>query len=148
MSFRVLNLCLKLPKTASTVRCAIPSSAPNRRWRWPFRHLGSRHELAVVQLSMLGASMSDLKLHIPTESNLITHYKCGLIAGQRVRLKKDLIVKTWEGIPTGAVHPCGEEWIVLTGITSDPVLWFRQPDGERCTWSDDAIEVEEWFEKI
>src|ERR1039458_10375406 len=26
----------------------------NRRWRWPFRYRGSRHESAVVQLSTLG----------------------------------------------------------------------------------------------
>jgi hypothetical protein len=92
--------------------------------------------------------MSDFKLHIPTESNRITHYKCGLVAGQRVRLKKDLVVTTYDGVATGEIHPCGEEWIVLTGITSDPVLWFRQPDGGRCTWSDDTAEVEKWFEKI
>ena len=91
--------------------------------------------------------MSEWKLHIPTESNRITHYKCGLRAGDRVRLKKDIVV-TCEGVPTGIVHPKGEEWTVLPGITTDPVLWFRHPDGERHTWDDDATEVEEWFEKI
>jgi hypothetical protein len=96
---------------------------------------------------MLGASMSDWKLHIPTEDNRITHYQCGLVAGQRVRLKKDIVV-TCAGVPTGTVHRAGEEWIVLTGITTDPVLWFRQPDGERSTWDDDATSVDEWFEKI
>jgi len=55
MSFRVLNLCLKLPKTTSTVRCAIPSSAPNRRWRLQFRCRGSRRESAVAQLFSLGS---------------------------------------------------------------------------------------------
>jgi hypothetical protein len=55
---------------------------------------------------------------------------------------------TTEGIPTGTVHQAGEEWIVLTGITTDPVLWFRQADGERCTWDDDAASVDEWFERI
>jgi hypothetical protein len=96
----------------------------------------------------LGASMSEWKLHISDESNRITQYKCGLVAGQRVRLKKDLAVTTFDGVPTGEVYRAGEEWVVLTGITSDPVLWFRQADGERHTWDDDAASVDEWFERI
>ena len=92
--------------------------------------------------------MSELKLHIPTVNNPITHYQCGLVAGERVRLKKDIVVETHDGIPTGTVHRAGEEWIVLTGITADPVLWFRRPDGERCTWDDDATQVQEWFERM
>jgi hypothetical protein len=91
--------------------------------------------------------VSKWKLHIPTEENRITHYQCGLVAGDRVRLKKDLVI-TCEGVPTGKVHRAGEEWAVLPGITSDPVLWFRRPDGERHTWDDDAKSVEEWFEKL
>lgn len=91
--------------------------------------------------------MSDWNLHIPTDDSRITHYKCGLVAGQRVRLKKDIVV-TCDDVPTGTVHRAGEEWMVLTSITSDPVLWFRRPDGERCTWDDDATEVEEWFERM
>ena len=92
--------------------------------------------------------MSEWKLHSSTEDNSFTHYKCGLVAGDRVRLKKDVVVTTCDGVPTGTVHPRREEWIVLTGIKSDPVLWFRRPDGERCTWDDNATEVEERFEKI
>lgn len=92
--------------------------------------------------------MSEWKLHIPTDDNRITHYRCGLVAGQRVRLKKDIAVVTYNGVPTGTYHRAGQEWIVLAGITTDPVLWFRRPDGERCTWDDDAAEVAEWFERI
>jgi hypothetical protein len=92
--------------------------------------------------------MSERKLHIPTKRNRTRHYKCGLVVGQRVRLKKDIVVKNYYGVPTGVVHRAGDEWTVLNGITTDPVLWFRRPDGERCTWDDDAASVEEWFEKI
>lgn len=92
--------------------------------------------------------MSDWKLHIPTKSNRITNYMCGLVVGDRVRLKKDLVISTSDGVPTGTVRRCGEEWTVLAGITTDPVLWFRQADGERCTWDDDAASVDEWFEKM
>ena len=55
--------------------------------------------------------MSEWKLHVPTEDNRITHYQCGLVAGQSVRLKKDLVVTTYDGVPTGTVHRSGEEWI-------------------------------------
>lgn len=92
--------------------------------------------------------MSDWKLHVPTESNRITQYKCGLVAGQRVRLRKELVMTDRNGQATGAIHPCGEEWTVLPGISTDPVLWFQRSDGERCTWDDDAISIDEWFEKI
>ena len=92
--------------------------------------------------------MSEWELHVPDEYNQITRYKCGLVAGQHVRLKKELVVRDHQGVPTGDVHPIGEEWLVLVGITTDPVLWFRQPDGERCTWDDEADSVEEWFEPI
>jgi hypothetical protein len=95
----------------------------------------------------LGPSMSEWKLHIPDESNRITAYKCGLAAGQRVRLKKDLVI-TCDGVPTRRVYPAGEEWIVLPGITTDPVLWLRRPDGEHHTWDDDSISVNEWFERL
>ena len=89
--------------------------------------------------------MTKWKLHVPDGSNRITQYKCGLVSGQRVRLKKELVVRYTNGKPTGEVHPIGEEWEVLQGITTDPVLWFREPDGKRCTWDDDANSVDEWF---
>ena len=90
--------------------------------------------------------MAKWKLHIPTDRNCIYQYRCGLVAGQKVRLKKDLRVATHDGTLTGEVHLAGEEWIVLVGIKTDPVLWFLQPNGERCTWEDDANSVREWFE--
>ena len=91
--------------------------------------------------------MSEWQLHIPSDDNRITHYQCGLVAGQRVRLKNYLVITSDDG-PTGEVRPAGEVWTVLTGITSDPVLWFRQADGERCTWDDEAASVDEWFERL
>ncbi|HLH55689.1 MAG TPA: hypothetical protein VKY92_18965 [Verrucomicrobiae bacterium] len=93
--------------------------------------------------------MSEWKLHVETELNRLTRYRCGLEAGQRVRLKKDLVVTRGDGIATGKVRRQGEEWVVLAGITTDPVLWFRQPGqpgGERCTWDDDLASMTEWFE--
>jgi hypothetical protein len=92
--------------------------------------------------------MSDWKLHIPTDSNIFYEYKCGLVAGQRVALRKDLEVKNLHGNPTGEVHSQGERWIVLPGILSDPVVWLRQADGQRCTWDDDPTSIAEWFEVL
>ena len=92
--------------------------------------------------------MSEFKLHTPDEENLFSQYKCGLIAGQRVALRKDLIVRNHKGEPTGMVNPAGEIWLVLPGLKSDPVLWFRRPDGERHTWDDDAASVAEWFQVV
>ena len=60
--------------------------------------------------------MANWKLHLPTEDNLFDQYKYGLTAGDRVRLKKDLVVTDSNGLPTGEVHPAGEEWVVLSGV--------------------------------
>lgn len=92
--------------------------------------------------------MAKWKLHIPTEDNVFFEYKCGLIAGQSVALRKDLVIRDHRGSPTGEICPKGEVWQVLPGLHSDPVLWFRQPNGKRCTWEDSAAELAEWFEVI
>jgi hypothetical protein len=92
--------------------------------------------------------MDEWKLHIPSGSNPMLEYRCGLVAGQRVALKKDLVIRDHRGEPTGKVNPAGEIWEVLVGITSDPVLWFRCPDGSRHTWDDEASTVEKWFQVI
>lgn len=90
--------------------------------------------------------MHDWKLHIPSENSVLQEYRCGLTAGQRLILRKDLIITDHSGNPTGEVHAKGEIWIVLPGIRTDPVLWLKQPNGERHTWDDDMTQVDEWFE--
>ena len=92
--------------------------------------------------------MEKWKVHVPTEGNRITIYKCGLNAGQVVALRKDLVIQDHNGKPTGKVHKSGEQWQVLPGIKSDPVLWLLPPDGESCTWDDDPAAVNEWFEAV
>ena len=68
----------------------------------------------------------------------VTKYKCGLKAGDRVRLKRDIVVRDHKGKPTGKVYRKGEKWTVLSGAKEKPlVVWFRQADGERQTWDDD-----------
>lgn len=78
----------------------------------------------------------------------VPSYACGLKAGERVRLRKALVIRDASGRPTGEVHPAGEEWTVLTGSAQDPgVVWFLEPNGERHTW-DDSYGIFEWLERI
>jgi len=78
----------------------------------------------------------------------VTEYKCGARAGERVRLRKDIVVCDHRGKATGDVHRAGEIWLVTRGSAEPPLdLWLRQPDGKAHTWSDDA-HFWEWFERI
>jgi hypothetical protein len=77
----------------------------------------------------------------------VTEYQCGLKAGDWVRLKRDLHLTLHDGTPAG-VNRAGEIWRVLSGASEDPgVVWLRQPDGDRHTWSDDPT-IFDWFEKV
>ena len=79
----------------------------------------------------------------------VESYACGLRAGDRVELNKPLVVCDHTGKPTDVVHPAGEVWTVLSGSKKDSgVVWFRQADGERHTWDDDAAEIDEWFTRL
>ena len=81
------------------------------------------------------------------ESYTVSTYRCGLRAGQKIALRRDLILTNSKG-PTGKVHPEGEVYTVLHGSKDDPgVVWLSDGDGHRCTW-DDGPEIYEWFELI
>ena len=75
----------------------------------------------------------------------LSPYPCGLVAGSKVRLRKDLAIRDHANQPTGRVHHRGEIWTVLSGVKEEPdVIWLQQADGERCTWDDKSFD--EWFE--
>ena len=76
-------------------------------------------------------------------------YRCGLLPGDQLRLKKDLVVRDHLDQPTGEVHSAGEVWAVTPDGCENPAgdLWLRQGDGELHTWSDDES-VFEFFERI
>jgi len=83
---------------------------------------------------------------IVTEYSLKT-YPCGLRAGDRLRLRKELIQRFHDGRPTGKSYACGTIFEVLSGVGDEPdVIWMRQPDGNRHTWDDASIF--EWFEIV
>lgn len=81
-----------------------------------------------------------------TEFDLL-EYRCGLWAGDLVRLTKDLPIVDHDGRPTG-VHRQGEIWGVVSGSHQDPdVLWLQQPNGDWHTWDDDES-VWDQFERV
>jgi hypothetical protein len=86
-------------------------------------------------------------LKLVTEYPVIA-YKCGLRAGNQVRLKKEIVVRDHKGKPTGTVHRKGEVWLVLRGAKEKPVVvWLRQPNGQTYL-SDDDKSIFETFELV
>jgi hypothetical protein len=78
----------------------------------------------------------------------IKEYKCGLKAGDKIKIRKDIIVRDYKGNPTGKIYPQGEIWSVLPGAKEkEIVVWLLQADGERHTWNDDNT-IYENFEVV
>ena len=70
--------------------------------------------------------MSEDTYH-PVTHYPVTEYRCGVRAGDRVRLRREI-----------GSHPAGEIWSVLRGAAEEPVVvWLRQANDETHTWSDD-----------
>src|SRR5437763_14011342 len=81
-------------------------------------------------------------------ADTVTEYKCGARAGERVRLRKDIVVEDHRGKPTGTVHRAGELWLITKGSAVPPLdIRLRQPDGRAHTWADDAGSWD-WVEKV
>ncbi len=78
----------------------------------------------------------------------VKRYKCGLRAGERIRIKQAVAVRNHRGKPTGKIYPVGEIWTVLSGAREKPVVvWLLQADGGCCTW-DDSLEIFDTFEIV
>ena len=89
--------------------------------------------------------MSDSWKLIPAEQMTLRSYRCGVAAGQCLRLKRDLAMHDHAGRPTGAVYPAGEVWRVLGGNPSEPdIVWLWKPNGDRHTWDNETLL--DWFE--
>jgi hypothetical protein len=75
--------------------------------------------------------------YLPVATFTITSYRCGLHAGERIRLKED-----------AAVYRAGEILTVLTGAEEDPYcLWTLDATGRTCSW-DDKPEIFDLFERV
>ena len=78
--------------------------------------------------------------YIPVHLFTIVEYRCGLRAGDRLRLLRQLP-------GDGSGRDIGGVWTVLTGSPQDPdALWLRQPDGKLHSWDDDES-IFEYFER-
>ena len=91
--------------------------------------------------------MKNIKYNLPTDFP-VKVYKCGLKAGDRVKLVRDLVITDDYGLPTGQAYPKDEIWTVQPGADGDPVaVWFRRADGKLHTWDDDES-IFKTFEKV
>src|SRR4029450_6516256 len=76
--------------------------------------------------------------YLPIHTFTVETYRCGLTAGDRLRLRRPLPSRDDSGAPSGEAHKPGDVWTGLTGSADDPeALWLRQPDGKMHSWSDD-----------
>ncbi len=65
-------------------------------------------------------------------------YRCGVKAGNSLRLRRDIEIKDHAGKPTGKVFREGGVWKVLPGAKDDiGTVRLMQPDGKLHTWDDD-----------
>ena len=94
-----------------------------------------------------GAEFGDDDEFIPVCTFTIERYRCGLRAGDHLRLIRDLQVEDGEGA-VARVIPAGTIWEVLNGAIEDPdALWLEQPDGELHSWDDD-LSIFDTFERF
>jgi hypothetical protein len=86
--------------------------------------------------------------YFPISVFTIDEYRCGLRAGERLRLHRALPGDDEHLLPDDAAHEIGGVWTVLTGSPQDPdALWLSQSDGGLHSWSDDES-IFEYFDKL
>jgi len=78
---------------------------------------------------------------VPFSEHTLVEYPCGLKAGDRLQLKRDLVIRDHEDRPTGEVIPAGSIWTVFAGHPDEPdVVWLIDPDGEPQTWDETVLD--------
>ena len=83
----------------------------------------------------------DWKL-ITSEQMILKKYRCGVRAGDVLRLRSDLHVRDHRDCLTGEIHPAGETNVVLMGNPTEPdVVWLERPNGEQHTWDSSVLET-------
>jgi hypothetical protein len=86
--------------------------------------------------------------YLPIDTFTVQTYRCGLRAGDQLRLRQPLPRYDTDRVPTGESRVVGEVWTVLTGSPDDPeALWLRQPNGDLHSWSDDES-IFVYFDKL
>ena len=67
-------------------------------------------------------------------------YPCGAAAGDRLRLRRALLLEDHLGSRIGVVIGAGSIWKVLAGLPAEPTLiWFEDSRGEIHTWDDESV---------
>lgn len=75
-----------------------------------------------------------------SSDHTLLRYPCGVVAGERLRLRCALHLQNHLGSPVGAIIGTGSTWTVLAGLPEEPtVVWFEDPRGEIHTWDDESI---------
>jgi hypothetical protein len=82
---------------------------------------------------------------VDTRSGPSFRYRCGLVPGDQVYLRRDFPVIDSRGKQVG-IHAKGEIWRVSAPGSQEGVLWLRTPSGDAHTWDDDAT-VFDTFER-
>ena len=71
----------------------------------------------------------------------MTEYQCGVRAGDRLRLRRDLPLLDHDGNPTRGTIPAGSIWVVLAGLPNEPdVVWLQEPSGRSHTWDETVLD--------
>ena len=84
--------------------------------------------------------MSDDR-YSPGDDRSLARYPCGLNAGDRLRLKRDLATVDHLGRPTGEILPRGSLWTVVPGAEAEPhLVWLHRPDGTPHTWDESVLD--------
>ena len=79
--------------------------------------------------------------YLPVNVFTVEQYRCGLRAGDRLQLRRQLRADS-------PPRELGGVWTVLTGSPQDPeTLWLREPDGRLHSWDDDKT-IFEYFAKL
>ena len=78
---------------------------------------------------------------VDPDDHTLNEYPCGVRAGDRLALKKNLELQDHAGNPRGEVIPAGSIWIVLAGLPAEPnVVWLQEPSGLSHTWDEDVLD--------
>lgn len=84
--------------------------------------------------------MDDEFRRVVSVEHTLLRYPCGAAAGDRLRLRRALVLQNHLGAPIGQVIGAGSIWRVLAGRPAEPdVVWFEDPRGELHTWDDASI---------
>ena len=86
--------------------------------------------------------------YVAINSFTVQRYGCGLLAGERIRVKRQALAEPASGDETQIAYPVDEVMEVLLGSDLDPgTVLLERTNGETISWDDDAS-IFETFERL